>query len=118
MALTFFRHYLIYVRVAFAATHPCSPLPFPPPTCLFKYRIIPRLVTPIMVIKWLGGTITLTQNTTSWQSMNIRKLFTSAVDATLRRMFDIIVLVRGSHNDGAMKVSAKVENFNVAFVKP
>lgn len=66
----------------------------------------------------VGGTITPTQNTTSWQSMNIRKLFTSAVDATLRRMFDIIVLVRGSHNDGAMKVSAKVENFNVAFVKP
>ena len=66
----------------------------------------------------VGGTITLTQNTTSWQSMNIRKLFTSAADATLRRSFDIIVLVRGSQNDGAMKVSVKVENFNVAFVKP
>ena len=66
----------------------------------------------------VGGTITLTQNTTSWQSMSIRKLFTSAADATLRRTFDIIVLVRGSQNDGAMKVSVKVENFNVAFVKP
>lgn len=50
--------------------------------------------------------------------MNIRKLFTSAADATLYRTFDIIVHVRGSHNDDAMMISVKVENFNVAFVKP
>ena len=66
----------------------------------------------------VGGTITLTQDTSSWQSMNIRKLFTSAADATLYRTFDIIVHVRGSHNDDAMMISVKVENFNVAFVKP
>ena len=66
----------------------------------------------------VGGTITLTQNTTSWQSMNIRKLFTSAADVTLRRMFEIIVHVRGSHNDDGVMISVKVENFNVAFVKP
>ena len=89
-----------------------------PPTCLFKYQIIPRLGHSQYGYQMVGGTITLTQNTTSWQSMSIRKLFTSAADATLRRTFDIIVLVRGSQNDGAMKVSVKVENFNVAFVKP
>ena len=66
----------------------------------------------------VGGTIVLTRNTTGWQSMNIRKLFTSARDATRYRKFDVEVVVRGSHNDDVMDVSAKVENFNVVFVKP
>lgn len=34
VTLTFFRYYLIYVRVAFAATHPREPFPFPPPSNL------------------------------------------------------------------------------------
>lgn len=40
MTLTFFRYYLIYVRVAFAATHPRLPSLFPPP---LKLKVIPVL---------------------------------------------------------------------------
>ena len=63
----------------------------------------------------VSNTFTLSNSTTYWQSMNVRKLF-SAADATLRRRFDVDIWIMS--NSDYMRIDVKVENFNVAFVRP
>ena len=64
----------------------------------------------------VSNKFTLGDSTTSWQSMNVRKLFTSATDATLRRRFNVEILT--ASDSDYMRIGVKVENFNVAFVRP